>query len=208
MGLQRWPLCAYFTIQAVLASLDFFRFGYTNGAADNATGVGVALATASRLWKNLPPGWQVEVLLTSAEEASLVGSLAYVRAHAKALDKSRTFVVNFDGLVAGELRIVRSTGCITTSTYDSPLVHAAMETARLDSRFASVKPADWHVGDFESVNFLRRGYACLALSSVTKEGVMPNLHRPGDVLANVDSQVSALAVDFAEAAIRRFAVKA
>ncbi|MCX7030862.1 MAG: M28 family peptidase [Spirochaetes bacterium] len=203
----RWPLCAYFAVQGVLASLDFFRFGYTNGAADNATGVGVALATASRLWNDPPPGWQVEVLLTSAEEASLVGSIAYVRAHGKELDTSRTFVVNFDGLGAGDVRIVHSTGFITASTYDNPLVHAAMETARRDSRFASVTPVDWHVGDFDSVSFLRRGYACLSLSAVTKEGVMPHLHRPDDVLANVDSQVPALAVDFAEAAIRRFSAK-
>lgn len=201
----RWPLCAYFVAQGVLASVDFFRFGYTNGAADNATGVGVALATASRLWKNPVPGCQVEVLLTSAEEASLVGSIAYVRAHRKELDRSRTFVVNFDGLGAGDLRIVHATGFITTSTYENELTRAAMETARRDPRFASVKPADWHVGDFDSVNFLRRGCACLSLSAVTSEGVMPHLHRPGDVLANVDPRLPALAADFAEAAIRRFA---
>jgi hypothetical protein len=204
----RWPLSAYFLVQGVLASVDFFRFGYTNGAADNATGVGAALATASRLWKNPPRGWQVEVLLTSAEEASLVGSLAYVRKHGRELDPSQTFVVNFDGLGAGDVRIIRSTGFITASTYDNPLTRAAVETARLEPRFASVKPADWHVGDFDSVNFLRRGFACLCLTSLTPEGAMAHLHRPGDVLANVDPRVPARAVDFAEAAIRRFAAEA
>ncbi len=210
-GWLKWlrvPLCVYFLAQGVLASVDFFRFGYTNGAADNATGVGAALATAGRLWRDPLPGWRVEVLLTSAEEASLVGSMAYVRTHRKQLDPARTFVVNFDGLGVGNVRVVRRTGSITSTVYENPLTRAAMETARRDRRFSSIRAEDWHVGDFDSTIFLRRGCACLSLSAVTPDGVMPHLHRPEDVLGNVDPRVSALAVDFAEAAIRRFAAGA
>jgi hypothetical protein len=131
-----------------------------------------------------------------------------VRKRGGELDPSRTFVVNFDGLGAGDVRIIHSTGFITPSTYNNPLTHAATETAGREPRFASVKAVDWHVGDFDSVTFLRRGFACLSLTSLTREGVMAHLHRPSDVLANVDPRVPALAADFAEAAIRRFAAGA
>jgi len=201
----RIPLCLYFVVQGVMASIDFFRFGYTNGAGDDATGVGAALATAERLWREPLPGWQVDVLLTSAEEASLVGAMAYVRTLRKELDPARPFVVNFDGLNAGEVRVVRRTGFITSTVYDNPLVDAALETARRDRRFASIATADWHTGDFDSAIFVRRGCTCLSLSAITQEGTMAHLHRPDDVLENVDPRVPALAVDFAEAALRRFA---
>lgn len=201
----RIPLCVYFVAQGAMASIDFFRFGYTNGAGDNATGVGVAVATAGRLWRDPLPGWQVEVLLTSAEEASLVGAMAWVRTHRRELDPARTFVVNFDGLNAGDVRVVRRTGFITSTVYDNPLVDAALETARRDRRFASIATADWHTGDFDSAIFVRRGCTCLSLSAIGRDGTMARLHRPDDVLENVDPRVPALAVDFAEAAIRRFA---
>ncbi|MCC6751233.1 MAG: M28 family peptidase [Deltaproteobacteria bacterium] len=200
----RWPLCGYFVALFVLASFDFFRRGYTNGAADNATGVGVALATAAELWRCAPAGWSVKVLLTSAEEVSLVGSGAFVRAHGRSLDPARTHVVNFDGFGAGVVRVVRSTGSITRATYAGPIVDAALETAASNPRFAEISQLDWHVGDFDSINFLRAGFPCLALAAITKEGVIPHLHRPSDVLENVDPAVPALGVEFAVATLKRF----
>ncbi len=50
-----------------------------NGAADNASGVAMMLELARRLREGPPPGRDIYVLATSAEEAGLLGTRAFVR---------------------------------------------------------------------------------------------------------------------------------
>jgi len=50
-----------------------------NGAADNASGVAMMLELARRLREGPPPGRDIYVLATSAEEAGLLGARAFVR---------------------------------------------------------------------------------------------------------------------------------
>jgi len=201
----RWVLAVYFLGQGIMSTLDFLRYGYTNGAADNATGAAVAMATAERLWRNPIPGWEMELVLTGAEEANLVGSRAYYVQHRDEMDAQHTYVFNFDNLGVGQLKVVTRTGSITNVVYDNALVDAALETASSDPRFTDVTPGVWHTGDFDSLWFARAGIPSLTLSAQDKEGLIPNLHRPTDTIENVDETLPAHAVDFAEASIRRLA---
>jgi len=201
----RWLLVIYFVAQGLMSTIDYLRFGFTNGAADNATGAAVAIATASRLWRTPIPGWEVKVVLTGAEEANLKGARAYYLAHKRDLDAEHTYVLNLDNLGAGQIKIITRTGSLTDVLYDNALVDAALETAASESRFNSVKPGVWHTGDFDSIWFARAGVPSLTLSAQDKEGCIPNLHRPTDTIENVDPTVPRLAVDFAEATIQRLA---
>ena len=201
----RYLLMLYFLVQGVMSSIDYWRLGFTNGAADNATGTAVAVATAERLWRAPIPGWDVEVVLTSAEEANLKGALAYFRARRAELDPRNTYLFNFDNLGAGKIKIVTRTGSVTNIVYQNALVDAALQTAAGDARFQDVKPGVWHTGDFDSAWFARAGIPSLTLSAQDEQGLIPNLHRPGDTLANVDTNLPRHAVEFAEATIRRLA---
>ncbi len=205
VGLARWLLVVYFLGQGLMSSIDYLRFGFTNGAADNATGVAVAIATAERLWHNPIPGWEVEVVLTGAEEANLKGSRAYYVAHQKQLDPQHAYVLNFDNLGAGQLKVITRTGSFRDVVYDNALVDAALETAADEPQFEGVKPGVWHTGDFDSIWFARAGIPSLTLSAQDEEGNIPNLHRPTDTIENVDEALPRFAVDFAEATIRRLA---
>ena len=198
----RYALVVYFLGQGVMSSIDFLRYGYTNGAADNATGTAVAVATADRLWRNPLPGWEVELVLTGAEEANLVGARAYYVRHREELSREHTYVFNFDNLGAGQIKIITRTGSITKVDYDNALVDAALATAGGDPRFAAITPGVWHTGDFDSLWFARAGIPSLTLSAQDQDGLIPNLHRPSDTIDNVDETLPAHAVDFAEATIR------
>ena len=81
------------------------------GAIDNASGVGVVMELAHTLAKapEVSRKLDLTILLTSAEEASTMGAVAYVQQHAKELQgwatSSRLYVLNFDGVgVDGRLR--------------------------------------------------------------------------------------------------------
>jgi len=201
----RWLLAIYFLVQGVMSSLDYLRYGHTNGASDNATGTAIAVATAERLWRKPIPGWDVEVVLTSAEEVGMVGARAYYLVHKQELKPQHTYVLNFDNLGSGQLKIITRTGSITNIIYDNSLVQAALKTASSEPRFHQVKPGVWHTGDFDSVWFARAGLPSLTLSAQDEQGCIPNLHRPSDTIENIDETLPGFVVDFAEATIRRLA---
>ncbi len=201
----RWLLAIYFLIQGIISSIDYFRHGFTNGAADNATGVAIALATAERLWSNPIPGWGIDVVLTGAEEAGMVGARHFYLANRDSLDPRTTYVVNFDNLGNGDVKIITCTGSMTAVVYDNAIVDAALQTAAFDPRFQHIKPGVWHTADFDSVWFARVGIPSMTLSAQDEHGRIPNLHRPGDTIDNVDENVVLCAIDFAQATIRRLA---
>jgi hypothetical protein len=201
----RWLLAIYFLSQGVMSTIDYLRYGFTNGAADNATGTAVAMATAERLWKEPLPGWEVEVVLTGAEETGMAGSRFYHKMNREKFASNPTYVFNFDNLGSGDLKIITKTGSISNVVYDNALASAALETASTDSRFNKIKPSVWHTGDFDSIWFVRDGIPGLTLSAQDENGRIPNLHRPSDTIENVDASLPALAVDFAEATVRRLA---
>jgi Zn-dependent M28 family amino/carboxypeptidase len=201
----RWLLAIYFLSQGVMSTIDYLRYGFTNGAADNATGTAVAMATAERLWKEPLPGWEIEVVLTGAEETGMAGSRFYHKMNRERFSSTPTYVFNFDNLGSGDLKIITKTGSISNVIYDNALASAALETASKDSRFNKIKPSVWHTGDFDSIWFVRDGIPGLTLSAQDENGRIPNLHRPSDTIENVDASLPALAVDFAEATVRRLA---
>lgn len=200
-----YGLGVYFIIQGIISGFDYFRLGFSNGAADNATGTVVAMATALRLWEDPMPGWDVEVVLTSAEEANMIGARHYYVKNKKELLENETFVLNFDNLGAGNIKIVTQTGSITMIKYDNPLVDAAVKTAGDEERFGDITTGHWHTGDFDSIWFERGGIPSLTISAQDEMGRIPNLHRPGDTLENVDMSLPSKAVDFAEATARNLA---
>jgi len=201
----RWLLVAYFLVQGILSTIDYLRYGFANGAADNATGVAVALAGAERLWRDPIAGWEVEVVLTGAEEVGMVGARQYFLAQKDRLDANATYVMNFDNLGSGAVKIITRTGSMTTVVYDNALVHAALQTAAADPQYRHIKTGVWHTGDFDSIWFARAGIPSLTIAAQDEQGQIPFLHRPNDTIDNVDANVARCAVGFAEATIRRLA---
>jgi acetylornithine deacetylase/succinyl-diaminopimelate desuccinylase-like protein len=201
-----YGLGVYFIVQGVISGFDYLRLGFSNGAADNATGTVVAMETALKLWKDPMPGWDVEVVLTSAEEANMIGARHYYIKNKKELLENETFVLNFDNLGAGNIKIVTQTGSITMVRYDNPLVDAAVKTAGEEDRFKEITTGHWHTGDFDSIWFERGGIPSLTISAQDEMGRIPNLHRPGDTIENVDMSLPPKAVDFAEATARNLAI--
>jgi hypothetical protein len=185
----------YFTAQAVVTGFDFFRYGYTNGAADNASGVAVALETARCLWEKKIPGWEVELALTGAEEAGMKGSKHYFDTVVKKKKNDNIFLLNFDNLGAGKIKIITRTGSLSDVVYENGLVQAAKDKAKA-AKYSDISTGEWHTGDFDSIFYQRAGIPCLTLSAQDDEGLIPNLHRPSDTVENVDFALTEKAAGF------------
>jgi Peptidase family M28 len=191
-------LALYFIIQGITATIDFFRLGYSNGASDNATGVAAAIETTKKLWAKNLQNLDIELVITGAEEAGMIGSRAYMKAHYQEFTKE-TYLINFDTLGSGDLKIITQTGSWSTIVYDNELVKTAKEITTKIASLNEVKTGAWHTADFDSVWFQRAGIPSLTLAALDKNGRMPNIHRPTDILANVDFKPMEKAIILVEA---------
>lgn len=177
-------LAAYFLIQLIVASVDFFRFGYSNGASDNATGVAAAISTFQSVQQQKLNNIAVDVLLTGAEEVGMIGAKEFYEKHKN--DLQDTYVLNFDTLGSGSLKIITETGSFTSIKYDNPLSELSQKIVKERAEFSHIKTGAWHTADFDSVWFNRAGIPTLTLAALDENGRMPNIHRETDMLSNVD----------------------
>lgn len=192
-------LALYFVGQAVLGTAGFWQKGYTNGASDNATGVVAALKTAEYLKTRLK-NTAIEVVLTNAEEVGMMGSYHYWKSlKHKRVPESLLYLINFDTLGSGQLKVITQTGSMTLIEYDNMVTKTALHLLQNDRHFSEVRTGSWHTADFDSAWFVRAGIPCVTLSALDENGLMPHIHRPEDTLDHVDTQPMLLAIDLAEA---------
>jgi Zn-dependent M28 family amino/carboxypeptidase len=81
----------------LILALVFDRTGNNSpGALDDASGEAVILETARLLAQRPLRNLDVRIISFACEEIGLIGSVKYLRAHAKELEKSELFMLNFD----------------------------------------------------------------------------------------------------------------
>ncbi|RYU93322.1 M28 family metallopeptidase [Emticicia agri] len=178
-------LAFYFLLQGIVGTIDYFRLGYSNGASDNATGAAAAIATAQKLWGRNLENLEVELVLTGAEEVGMIGSRAYMKKHYTEFNKE-TYLINFDTLGNGNLKIITQTGSWSNIVYDNKLTQIARQSVSELPTLKEVTTGAWHTADFDSVWFQRAGIPAVTLAALDSKGRMPNIHRPTDILSNVD----------------------
>lgn len=199
-----WAVVTYLIVQAVIGTIGYWTAGYTNGASDNATGVVAAIETADRLVNaartGAMPGTLVEVVLPSAEEAGMLGALAYLKKNRPnwPANGKKTIIINFDTLGAGTLTVIEQTGTVEVLRYDNDLTKLARAVTTYPNFANRAQVGRWHTADFDSAWFLRAGLPTLALCALDTDGTMPRIHRPADTLDAVDEMPMHTAIDFAE----------
>ena len=190
-------LALYFIIQGITASIDFFRLGYSNGASDNATGVAAAVESAQKLWSKNLQNLDIELVITGAKEVGMLGARAYMKAHYREFTKE-TYLINFDTLGNGDLKIITQTGSWSNIVYDNILVKIAKETTAKTPDLNTISTGAWHTTDFDSICFQRAGIPSLTLGALDKNGKMPHIHRSTDTLDKVDFKPLKKAIILAE----------
>ena len=200
----RYGLMVYFVVQALTGTLSFWLKGYTNGASDNATGVAAALATADRLRRANMPDLVIEVVLTSAEEAGMIGAYYYVERHQRTWNRRRTMAINFDTLGAGKLTVIEQTGTLETLRYDNEPTRLARQLLQTDTFRNRARVGRWHTADFDSAWFVRNNIPVLALCALDADGRMPRIHQSNDTPDAVDLTPLLTAIDLAEAVILKW----
>lgn len=201
-GTTRWVVAAAIIGQTALASIDFWRLGYVPGANDNLSGVAAAVSAASHLWRHMPHDAEVRLVITSAEEAGMLGAQHYWQAHRDELKDRETYVVNLDTVGCEKLKFVTKSGGFTETRYDNALTDAAQIACRSNDVFGAISSGHHQVGDFDSVWFVRDGIPSVTIASYDRHGLMPAIHTPADTTDKVNMKQVEKAARFAEALVR------
>lgn len=210
-GLRGRPLPAEGVLRLLLSAPALATFALTAdvvrrdqvvpGANDDLTGVAGSIALARRLVGRLPPGVEVVLAITGAEEAGLGGARALAASGRWAPE--RTVVLGLDGLSGGALRYFEE-GEIERVAVPSWLEQLLGELASSEARFAGVSRFTIPVGATDVYAFRRRGFDGVCLGCVDSElGSPRHYHLPTDTPDRLDMDEFADAVDFAEALIWR-----
>ncbi len=186
----------------LLASIDFWRFGYVPGANDNLTGVSAAVSAASHLWRHMPESAEVRLVITSAEEAGMLGAQHYWQTHRDELKARDTYVVNLDTVGCQNLKYIEKSGGFTPVDYVNALTKTAGTICNVNESFAGIVPGTHHVGDFDSVWFARDGIQAITLASYDRYNQMTAIHTPEDTAEKIDHRSVEVAAKFAEAIVR------
>lgn len=186
----------------VLASIDFWRLGYVPGANDNLSGVSAAVSAASHLWRHMPEDAEVRLVITSAEEAGMLGAQHYWQTHRAELKARETYVINMDTVGCENLKYIEKSGGFTAVNYSNVLTETATIACQSNENFGRVGAGTHHVGDFDSIWFVRDGIPTVTLASYDHLGQMTAIHTPEDTVEKINYATVEMAAKFAEAIVR------
>ncbi len=158
---------------------------YTEGANDNASGVGVVLSLAARLHAEPLAHTTVWALLSGAEEVGDYGAKAFIRRHRAELGDAAWIVVdNVGGRGVGTAYLTQETFLATVRS-DAGLLELVRRVAgrRAD---LDVYPSTMAGAYTDGAVGGEHGLPVLTLVGHRRDGVLPDWHQVSDVLENVD----------------------
>lgn len=160
----------------------------SDGALDNASGVGVLLELARVLKERTgAPGPGLMFVATGAEEMGLLGATRFIKAYSRALDPKTTYFVNLDGPGA-EGRIVYVTG------FGVPPVRTCKRLGSLTREILHEKgwpgrDSTLYIGaGLDSIPIAARGYEAVSIASGGLSRPVLSVHSKHDRIGNVDPE--------------------
>jgi hypothetical protein len=163
---------------------DVARSPVVAGANDNLSAVAVLLAVAARMQEQPIEGVRVLLLSTGSEESFMEGMRAFVKRHARELDREHTRVVAVECVGSPHLVLVEGEGMLRMRDYDAGLRQELQEAAD-EAGVALWRGLRLGAGGTDALPALRAGYRAACLAAVTKLKLPANYHWPSDVPANL-----------------------
>jgi hypothetical protein len=189
LDLAAWRGAAWFLAPVYLAVLALTAqpdaTPFTEGANDNASGAAVVLSLAERLAREPLQRTEVWALGSGCEEVGSYGAQAFAAAHRMELP----------GLVAISIDNVggRGAGVCYTSiegmvlpVRPSPELFALAERIRVERPDLQAYARPYTTLHTDATALMVRGVPSLSLVGLTPDGVLPDWHQVGDVVARVD----------------------
>ena len=164
---------------------DVARRPLSPGANDDASGVAVMIALASKLRREPVPDAEVWFLSTGSEEGMLGGMRAFLASHRAEISKRETMMLNLEMLGSGRLAYLTGDGFLQHKEYLSPAVELARQ-ASADSPHLAVRELEKAPFYTDALAATQVGMPAVTLTSINENGYVPHYHWPTDTVDNLD----------------------
>jgi hypothetical protein len=161
---------------------------YTEGANDNASGAAVVLDLARRLRAEPLAATEVWTVLTGCEEVGCYGAAAFAAAHRADLAGAAWMPVDSVGGRGATPCYATSETLLLTTPSDPGLVRLA-ERLAVRRPELGLRPTTMTGAYTEGWVGGRHGLRVLTFLAFDAHDLLPEWHRPSDVLANADAEV-------------------
>ncbi|NJM41095.1 MAG: Zn-dependent exopeptidase M28 [Anaerolineae bacterium] len=194
----RWmalvPGAVLLVIFALMLQADATPF--TKGANDNASGVAVGLALASRLAQSPLCHHNVTLVFTGCEETGCYGADAFFRQHKAALRNPIHITIDQVGGAGTDPCILRSAQFLQTAHSDPALLKLADEVMaahpELNAHSRSAR------GAYSELNIgMLHGVRAIGLFGIARDGAVPHWHQPTDTIETVEVDATTRATELA-----------
>ncbi len=155
---------------------------YTEGANDNASGVGIVLALAEQM-RRQAPNLDLWCLITGAEEAGTFGMIRFLEQRGR--DFRDAHFLNLDNVGAGTFHFMSGEGMFPTWKSAAPLLELCQQV-RDEHPELGVKQGVYNLMSTDALPALARGYRAISFLAVDEVGLLPNWHWLSDTYENVE----------------------
>ena len=203
-GLALWPLAGLpaavvAVVFAVTLQPEFTPF--VPGANDNASGAAVVLALADRLKREPLAHTRVWLLNSGGEETGAIGPVKLLQQYPELREASWLILDTIAGPGTGPCLIVAEHMLVPLRA-DPGLLALARSVAEEHSELGVYE--HYYRGLFsEHSPLAASGCRSMAVINFTRQGVLPNWHRPTDTFANIDLGVLDRTEEFVWEFLRR-----
>ena len=172
-----WSVAGITTFCLLLLQINFTQ-NHSPGGFDNASGVGVMLEVA-RVVVARGEKKPITFLAAGAEEYGMCGALRYIQKHANEYDHNHTYVINLDGLGAGN-------GVNVVTRYGIPPVHTTRtlaEMLRTSGESLDIKVSERYLPigvGLDSIPIASRGFEVVTLTAGDVSSVALKIHSKQD----------------------------
>ena len=186
-----------FLVGILAASLQADLTPFTEGANDNASGVGIVLSLAEELAASPLREIEVWVVLTGCEEVGCYGADAFLQHHKDEL--SEAYWLSLDD-VGGEGTMLRylSKETFLLNTHSDPELLQIANSIATDRPELKARAHRFRGAYTEGAIGAKHGLRVLTLIATRPNGAVPDWHRPTDVLERVGEE----AIDRCEAFVK------
>lgn len=155
---------------------------YTEGANDNASGVGIVLSLAEQMRMKVP-GLDLWCLITGAEEAGTFGMIRFLERQGQ--DFRDAYFLNLDNVGAGTFHFMSGEGMFPSWKSSAPLLQLCRQV-RDEHPDLGVQQGVYNLMSTDALPALARGYRAISFLAVDEAGLLPNWHWLSDTYENVD----------------------
>lgn len=184
-----WPVTSLSALSALLLALMCIQADltpFTAGANDNATAAGLVVTLAEHLRDNPLQHTRVWLACTGCEEVQHYGAIDFFARHKAQFVKPHALV--FEMLGCAGPAWLTSEGIIIPFRADPKMISLAEQVARQHPDLDAY-PVGIEGGNTEMADALRQGIPAITLFGITRDGVAPYWHVPGDTFDKIDPAV-------------------